>query len=104
MPLDSFGSSSKHFAQHAHPSSAENNTTPSAQKHNSQGGAHKTASVSATGFTPHVKRVRNHTKLKATHSPRGLSAKRPENRRVKPYVMAALAMVALLIVIVTVMA
>lgn len=104
MPLDSFGSSSKHFAQHAHPSSAENNTTPSAQKHNSQGGAHKTASVSATGFTPHVKRVRNHTKLKATHSPRGLSAKRPENRRVKPYVMAALAMVALLIVIATVMA
>lgn len=104
MPLDSFGSSSKHFAQHAHPSSAENGTTPSAQKHNSQGGAHKTASVSATGFTPHVKRVRNHTKLKATHSPRGLSAKRPENRRVKPYVMAALAMVALLIVIVTVMA
>lgn len=104
MPLDSFGSSSKHFAKHAHPSSAENGTTPSAQKHNSQGGAHKTASVSATGFTPHVKRVRNHTKLKATHSPRGLSAKRPENRRVKPYVMAALAMVALLIVIATVMA
>lgn len=104
MPLDSFGSSSKHFAKHAHPSSAENGTTPSAQKHNSQGGAHKTASVSATGFTPHVKRVRNHTKLKATHSSRGLSAKRPENRRVKPYVMAALAMVALLIVIATVMA
>ena len=104
MPLDSFGSSSKHFAKHAHPSSAENGTTPSVQKHNSQGGAHKTASVSATGFTPHVKRVRNHTKLKATHSPRGLSAKRPENRRVKPYVMAALAMVALLIVIATVMA
>lgn len=104
MSLDSFGSSSKHFAKHAHPSSAENGTTPSAQKHNSQGGAHKTASVSATGFTPHVKRVRNHTKLKATHSPRGLSAKRPENRRVKPYVMAALAMVALLIVIATVMA
>lgn len=104
MPLDSFGSSSKHFAKHAHPSSAENNTTPSAQKHNSQGGAHKTASVSATGFTPHVKRVRNHTKLKATHSPRGLSAKRPENRRIKPYVMAALAVVALLVVIATVMA
>lgn len=104
MPLDSFGSSSKHFAKHAHPSSAENGTTPSAQKHNSQGGAHKTASVSATGFTPHVKRVRNHTKLKATHSPRGLSAKRSENRRVKPYVMAALAVVALLIVIATVMA
>lgn len=104
MPLDSFGSSSKHFAKHAHPSSAENGTTPSAQKHNSQGGAYKTASVSATGFTPHVKRVRNHTKLKATHSSRGLSAKRPENRRVKPYVMAALAVVALLIVIVTVMA
>lgn len=104
MPLDSFGSSSKHFAKHAHPSSAENGTTPSAQKHNSQGGAHKTASVSATGFTPHVKRVRNHTKLKATHSPRGLSAKRPENRRIKPYVMAALAVVALLIVIATVMA
>lgn len=104
MPLDSFGSSSKHFAKHAHPSSAENGTTPSAQKHNSQGGAHKTASVSATGFTPHVKRVRNHTKLKATHSPRGLSAKRPENRRIKPYVMAALAVVALLVVIATVMA
>lgn len=104
MPLDSFGSSSKHFAKHAHPSSAENGTTPSAQKHNSQGGAHKTASVSATGFTPHVKRVRNHTKLKVTHSSRGLSAKRSENRRVKPYVMAALAMVALLIVIATVMA
>ena len=104
MPLDSFGSSSKHFAKHAHPSSAENGTTPSAQKHNSQGGAHKTASVSATGFTPHVKRVRNHTKLKATHSPRGLTAKRPENRRIKPYVMAALAVVALLVVIATVMA
>ena len=104
MPLDSFGSSSKHFAKHVHPSSAENNTTPSAQKHNSQGGAHKTASVSATGFTPHVKRVRNHTKLKATHSSRGLSAKRPENRRIKPYVMAGLAVVALLIVIATVMA
>lgn len=104
MPLDSFGSSSKHFAKHVHPSSAENNTTSSAQKHNSQGGAHKTASVSATGFTPHVKRVRNHTKLKATHSPRGLSAKRSENRRVKPYVMAALAVAALLIVIATVMA
>ena len=104
MPLDSFGSSSKHFAKHAHPSSAENGTTPSAQKHNSQGGAHKTASASATGFTPHVKRVRNHTRLKSTHSSRGLSAKRPENRRVKPYVMAALAMVALLIVIATVMA
>lgn len=104
MPLDSFGSSSKHFAQHAHPSSAENNTTPSAQKHNSQGGAHKTASVSATGFTPHVKRVRNHTKLKAMHSSRGLSAKRSENRRVKPYVMVALAVVAILIVITTVMA
>lgn len=104
MPLDSFGSSSKHFAKHAHPSSAENGTTPSAQKHNSQGGAHKTASVSATGFTPHVKRVRNHTKLKATHSPRGLSAKRPENRRIKPYVMAALAVVALLVVIATLMA
>lgn len=104
MPLDSFGSSSKHFAKHAHPSSAENGTTPSAQKHNSQGGAHKTASVSATGFTPHVKRVRNHTKLIATHSPRGLSAKRPENRRIKPYVMAALAVVALLVVIATVMA
>lgn len=104
MPLDSFGSSSKHFAKHAHPSSAENGTTPSAQKHNSQGGARKTASVSATGFTPHVKRVRNHTKLKATHSPRGLSAKRPENRRIKPYVMAALAVVALLVVIATVMA
>lgn len=104
MPLDSFGSSSKHFAKHAHPSSAENGTTPSAQKHNSQGGAHKIASVSATGFTPHVKRVRNHTKLKATHSPRGLSAKRSENRRVKPYVMAALAVVALLVVIATVMA
>lgn len=104
MPLDSFGSSSKHFVKHAHPSSAENGTTPSAQKHNSQGGAHKIASVSATGFTPHVKRVRNHTKLKATHSPRGLSAKRSENRRVKPYVMAALAVVALLIVIATVMA
>lgn len=104
MPLDSFGSSSKHFAKHAHPSSAENGTTPSAQKHNSQGGAHKTASVSATGFTPHVKRVRNHTKLKATHSPRGLSAKRPENRRIKPYVMAALAVLALLVVIATVMA
>lgn len=104
MPLDSFGSSSKHFAKHAHPSSAENGTTPSAQKHNSQGGAHKTASVSATGFTPHVKRVRNHTRLKATHSSRGLSAKRSENRRVKPYVMVALAVVALLIVIATVMA
>ncbi|WP_311444502.1 endolytic transglycosylase MltG [Fannyhessea vaginae] len=104
MPLDSFGSSSKHFAKHAHPSSAENGTTPSAQKHNSQGGAHKTASVSATGFTPHVKRVRNHTKLKATHSSRGLSAKRPENRRIKPYVMAALAVIALLVVIATVMA
>lgn len=104
MPLDSFGSSSKHFAKHVHPSSAENNTTPSAQKHNSQGGAHKTASVSATGFTPHVKRVRNHTRLKSTHSSRGLSAKRSENRRVKPYVMVALAVVALLIVIVTVMA
>lgn len=104
MPLDSFGSSSKHFAKHAHPSSAENGTTPSAQKHNSQGGAHKTASVSATGFTPHVKRVRNHTKLKATHSSRGLSAKRSENRRVKPYVMVALAVVALLIVIATIMA
>lgn len=104
MPLDSFGSSSKHFAKHAHPSSAENGTTPSAQKHNSQGGAHKTASASATGFTPHVKRVRNHTRLKSTHSSRGLSAKRPENRRVKPYVMAALAVVALLIVIATVMA
>lgn len=104
MPLDSFGSSSKHFAKHVHPSSAENGTTPSAQKHNSQGGAHKTASVSATGFTPHVKRVRNHTKLKATHSSRGLSAKRPENRRIKPYVMAGLAVVALLIVIATVMA
>lgn len=104
MPLDSFGSSSKHFAKHAHPSSAENNTTPSAQKHNSQGGAHKTASASATGFTPHVKRVRNHTRLKSTHSSRGLSAKRPENRRVKPYVMAALAVVALLVVIATVMA
>lgn len=104
MPLDSFGSSSKHFAKHAHPSSAENGTTPSAQKHNSQGGAHKTASVSATGFTPHVKRVRNHTRLKSTHSSRGLSAKRSENRRVKPYVMVALAVVALLIVIATVMA
>ena len=104
MPLDSFGSSSKHFAKHAHPSSAGNDAAPSAQKHNSQGGAHKTASVSATGFTPHVKRVRNHTKLKATHSSRGLSAKRPENRRVKPYVMVALAVVALLIVIATVMA
>lgn len=104
MPLDSFGSSSKHFAKHAHPSSAENGTTPSAQKHNSQGGAHKTASVSATGFTPHVKRVRNHTKLKVTHSSRGLSAKRSENRRVKPYVMVALAVVALLVVIATVMA
>ena len=104
MPLDSFGSSSKHFVKHAHPSSAENGTTPSAQKHNSQGGAHKIASVSATGFTPHVKRVRNHTKLKATHSSRGLSAKRSENRRVKPYVMVALAVVALLIVIATVMA
>lgn len=104
MPLDSFGSSSKHFAKHAHPSSAENGTTPSAQKHNSQGGAYKTASVSATGFTPHVKRVRNHTRLKATHSSRGLSAKRSENRRVKPYVMVALAVVALLIVIATVMA
>lgn len=104
MPLDSFGSSSKHFAKHVHPSSAENGTTPSAQKHNSQGGAHKTASVSATGFTPHVKRVRNHTRLKSTHSSRGLSAKRPENRRVKPYVMAALAVVALLVVIATVMA
>lgn len=104
MPLDSFGSSSKHFAKHAHTSSAENGTTPSAQKHNSQGGAHKTASVSATGFTPHVKRVRNHTKLKVTHSSRGLSAKRSENRRVKPYVMVALAVVALLIVIATVIA
>lgn len=104
MPLDSFGSSSKHFAKHAHPSSAENDATPSAQKHNSQGGAHKTASVSATGFTPHVKRVRNHTRLKSTHSSRGLSAKRSENRRVKPYVMVALAVVALLIVIATVMA
>lgn len=104
MPLDSFGSSSKHFAKHAHPSSAENGTTPSAQKHNSQGGAYKTASVSATGFTPHVKRVRNHTKLKVTHSSRGLSAKRSENRRVKPYVMVALAVVALLIVIATVIA
>lgn len=104
MPLDSFGSSSKHFAKHAHPSSAENGTTPSAQKHNSQGGAHKTASASATGFTPHVKRVRNHTRLKSTHLSRGLSAKRPENRRVKPYVMAALAVVALLVVIATVMA
>lgn len=104
MPLDSFGSSSKHFAKHAHPSSAENGTTPSAQKHNSQAGAHKTASASATGFTPHVKRVRNHTRLKSTHSSRGLSAKRPENRRVKPYVMAALAVVALLVVITTVMA
>lgn len=104
MPLDSFGSSSKHFAKHAHPSSAENGTTPSAQKHNSQGGAHKTASASATGFTPHVKRVRNHTRLKSTHSSRGLSAKRPENRRVKPYVMVALAVVALLVVIATVMA
>lgn len=104
MPLDSFGSSSKHFAKHAHPSSAENNTTPSAQKHNSLGGAHKTASASATGFTPHVKRVRNHTRLKSTHSSRGLSAKRPENRRVKPYVMAALTVVALLVVIATVMA
>lgn len=104
MPLDSFGSSSKHFAKHVHPSSAENNTTPSAQKHNSQGGARKTASASATGFTPHVKRVRNHTRLKSTHSSRGLSAKRPENRRVKPYVMAALAVVALLVVIATVMA
>lgn len=104
MPLDSFGSSSKHFAKHAHPSSAENGTTPSAQKHNSQGGAYKTASVSATGFTPHVKRVRNHTKLKATHSSRGLSAKRSENRRVKPYVMVALAVLALLVVIATVMA
>lgn len=104
MPLDSFGSSSKHFAKHAHSSSAENNTTPSAQKHNSQGGAHKTASVPATGFTPHVKRVRNHTRLKSTHSSRGLSAKRSENRRVKPYVMVALAVVALLIVIATVMA
>lgn len=104
MPLDSFGSSSKHFAKHAHPSSAENGTTPSAQKHNSQGGAHKTASVSATGFTPHVKRVRNHTKLKVTHSSRGLSAKRSENRRVKPYVMVALAVVALLVVIATVIA
>lgn len=104
MPLDSFGSSSKHFAKHVHPSSAGNDATPSAQKHNSQGGAHKTASASATGFTPHVKRVRNHTKLKSTHSSRGLSAKRPENRRVKPYVMVALAVVALLIVIATVMA
>lgn len=104
MPLDSFGSSSKHFAQHAHPSSAENNTTPSAQKHNSQGGAHKTASVSATGFTPHVKRVRNHTRLKSTHSSRGLSSKRHENRRIKPYVMVLLAVVALLVVIATVMA
>lgn len=104
MPLDSFGSSSKHFAKHVHPSSAGNDATPSAQKHNSQGGAHKTASASATGFTPHVKRVRNHTKLKATHSSRGLSAKRPENRRIKPYVMAALAVVALLVVIATVMA
>lgn len=104
MPLDSFGSSSKHFAKHVHPSSAGNDAAPSAQKHNSQGGAHKTASVSATGFTPHVKRVRNHTKLKATHSSSGLSAKRPENRRIKPYVMAALAVVALLVVIATVMA
>lgn len=104
MPLDSFGSSSKHFAKHAHPSSAGNDATPSAQKHNSQGGAHKTASASATGFTPHVKRVRNHTKLKATHSSRASSAKRSENRRVKPYVMVALAVVALLIVIATVMA
>ncbi|WP_276791093.1 endolytic transglycosylase MltG [Fannyhessea vaginae] len=104
MPLDSFGSSSKHFAKHAHPSSAENGTTPSAQKHNSQGGAHKTASVSATGFTPHVKRVRNHTRLKSTHSSRGLSAKRSENRRIKPFVMAAFAVLALLIVIATVMA
>lgn len=104
MPLDSFGSSSKHFAKHAHPSSAGNDATPSAQKHNSQGGAHKTASASATGFTPHVKRVRNHTRLKSTHSSRGLSAKMPENRRVKPYVMAALAVVALLVVIATVMA
>lgn len=104
MPLDSFGSSSKHFAKHVHPSSAENNTTPSAQKHNSQGGAHKTASASATGFTPHVKRVRNHTRLKSTHSSRGLSAKRHENRRIKPYVMVLLAVVALLVVIATVMA
>lgn len=104
MPLDSFGSSSKHFAKHVHPSSAENNTTPSAQKHNSQGGAHKTASASATGFTPHVKRVRNHTRLKSTHSSRGLSSKRHENRRIKPYVMVALAVVALLVVIATVMA
>lgn len=104
MPLDSFGSSSKHFAKHVHPSSAENNTTPSAQKHNSQGGAHKTASASATGFTPHVKRVRNHTRLKSTHSSRGLSSKRPENRRIKPYVMVLLAVVALLVVIATVMA
>lgn len=104
MPLDSFGSSSKHFAKHVHPSSAENNTTPSAQKHNSQGGAHKTASASATGFTPHVKRVRNHTKLKSTHSSRGLSSKRHENRRIKPYVMVLLAVVALLVVIATVMA
>lgn len=104
MPLDSFGSSSKHFAQHVHPSSAGNDAAPSAQKHNSQGGAHKTASASATGFTPHVKRVRNHTRLKSTHLSRGLSAKRPENRRVKPYVMAALAVVALLVVIATVMA
>lgn len=104
MPLDSFGSSSKHFAKHAHPSSAGNDAAPSAQKHNSQGGAHKTASASATGFTPHVKRVRNHTRLKSTHLSRGLSAKRPENRRVKPYVMAALAVVALLVVIATVMA
>lgn len=104
MPLDSFGSSSKHFAKHAHPSSAGNDATPSAQKHNSQGMTHKTASASATGFTPHVKRVRNHTRLKSTHSSRGLSAKRSENRRVKPYVMAALAVVALLVVIATVMA
>ena len=104
MPLDSFGSSSKHFAKHVHPSSAENNTTPSAQKHNSQGGAHKTASASATGFTPHVKRVRNHTRLKSTHSSRGLSSKRHENRRIKPYVMVLLAVVALLVVIATVMA
>lgn len=104
MPLDSFGSSSKHFAKHAHPSSAGNDATPSAQKHNSQGMTHKTASASATGFTPHVKRVRNHTRLKSTHSSSGLSAKRSENRRVKPYVMAALAVVALLVVIATVMA
>lgn len=104
MSLDSFGSSSKHFAKHAHPSSAENGTTAAAQKHNVQGKAHNTASVSATGFTPHVKRVRNHTKLKATHSSRGLSAKKLENRRIKPFVMAAFAVLALLVVIATVMA